>query len=70
MSALDQRLLAAHERDDRAALVGLYLEAANSANDEDAEGFYLTHAYIFALDTGSDLAPSLHARLIAAGREE
>ncbi|MEP5151886.1 hypothetical protein [Planktotalea sp.] len=70
MNALDQRLLAAHARDDRTALVSLYLEAADSANDADAEGFYLTHAYVFALDTGSDLAPSLHARLKAAGREE
>lgn len=70
MTALDEKLLAAHDRDDRSALVSLYQEAANSAESDDATGFYLTHAYIFALDTGSAQAPALHARLKAMGRED
>lgn len=66
---LDARLLAAHARNDKAALVDLYTEAADTANDLDAACFYLTHAYIFALDTGAAAVPALHARLKAHGRE-
>lgn len=66
---LDQRLLAAHEAGDKPALVRLYAEAADHANDLDAACFYLTHAYIFALDAGHADAPKLHARLKAEGRE-
>jgi hypothetical protein len=70
MNDLNQRLLAAHGADDRAALVDLYTEAADGANTLDAACFYLTHAYIFALDTGHVAAPALHARLKSHGREE
>jgi hypothetical protein len=67
---LDKRLLTAHAADDRHALVELYAEAAGMANAPDAAGFYLTHAYIFALDTGHPETGALHARLKAEGREE
>ena len=67
---LDQRLLAAHAEENLAALVGLYAEAANRSNDLDAACFYLTQAYVFALDLGDDRASSLRKRLINAGREE
>ncbi|MGB7318047.1 MAG: hypothetical protein WBC85_08790 [Planktotalea sp.] len=70
MSDLGARLLAAHGRDDRPALVLLYREAADAANDENASGFYLTHAYVFALELGHPDAPTLHARLKQMGREE
>jgi len=66
---LDQRLLEAHARDDRMALVQLYKDASSVLNSEDAKYFYLTHAYIFALDTGHPMASELHALLKAAGRE-
>jgi len=66
---LDARLLAAHARADKQALVTLYAEAADTANDLDASYFYLTHAYIFALDIADDRAKTLHARLKAHGRE-
>lgn len=69
MSGLDARLLAAHARNDRRALIGLYTEAAAQANDETASGFYLTHAYVFALEAGAPEAAHLHARLVAMGRE-
>lgn len=69
MSDLDTRLLAAHARGDRAALVALYAEAAEGAAEEQAHYFYLTHAYIFALEAGHAQAPALRARLVAAGRE-
>ena len=69
MSALQDRLLAAHAAQDRRALVGLYTEAADSATDLDAACFFLTHAYVFALELGDPRAHALHARLKAEGRE-
>lgn len=69
MTDLDARLLDAHHRDDRPALVTLYREAADAAEDTNAEGFYLTHAYIFALELGHPEKDVLHHRLKATGRE-
>lgn len=69
-SQLDQALLAAHARDDRAALVTLYQRAADHADTPNAESFFLVQAYIFALETAHPAAPALHQRLIALGREE
>lgn len=72
-AALDARLIAAHEARDWGALVGLYAQAGESseaAGSIDAACFYLTHAYVFALQTGDPRAADLHARLKARGREE
>jgi hypothetical protein len=69
MSDLDAQLLAAHAAQDDAVLVGLYTQAADAAPDVDSECFFLTHAYIFALEQGDALAPALRARLIEQGRE-
>ncbi|HBS50289.1 MAG TPA: hypothetical protein DEA05_09520 [Rhodobacteraceae bacterium] len=68
-AALEARLLAAHAADDWAALVALYAEAAGATAVPDAAGFYLTQAYIYALETGDRRAPALRARLAAMGRE-
>ena len=68
MTPLNERLLEAHERDDKPALVALYSEAADTANSEEAKGFYLTHAYVFALDIGAAEAPALRQRLKDMGR--
>jgi hypothetical protein len=35
----------------------------------DAKCFFLTHAYIFALEQADTRAPSLRAQLISHGRE-
>jgi hypothetical protein len=69
VSALDAALLAAHAAGDRAALIRLYAQAAEAADDGEAAGFYLTHAYVFALEAGAPEAAALHARLKAEGRE-
>lgn len=69
-ATLNQRLLAAHATGDKSALVTLYTEAADATEDIDAACFYLTHAYVFALDIGHPAAAALHARLKAEGREE
>lgn len=71
MSAdLHIRMLAAHAQPDPAALIALYTEAADSANDIDTSCFFLTHAYIFALEAGAPQASRLHSRLVLHGREE
>ncbi len=70
MNDLDQRLLEAHQLGDLAVLATLYAEAAEQAAREEAAGFYLTHAYVYALDAGLAQAQGLRARLVAMGREE
>ena len=70
---LDAALIAAHEAGDQPRLVALYAQAADAAEAQADTGaccFYLTHAYVFALASGHPLADTLHARLIAYGREE
>jgi hypothetical protein len=67
---LHSRMLAAHAGPDPAALIALYTEAADTANDMDASCFFLTHAYVFALEAGAPQACQLHQRLLSLGREE
>jgi hypothetical protein len=72
-AALDAALIDAHEAGDKSRLVALYSQAADLAEAEaniDACCFYLTHAYVFALDCGVPEATDLHARLLEFGREE
>ncbi|KAG1715516.1 hypothetical protein GQR58_000487 [Nymphon striatum] len=54
---------------DQKSLVGLYTEAADHAQTLEASCFYLTHAYVFALELGDNRAKQLHARLKKHGRE-
>ncbi|MEJ8560846.1 hypothetical protein QTO30_06145 [Yoonia sp. GPGPB17] len=68
MRSLQDRLLDAHARDDRHGLVALYTEAADWTDDVDAACFYLTHAYIFALEVGDPASERLYLRLKAEGR--
>ena len=68
MITLDDRLLDAHARDDRTGLIALYAEAADTAQDIDAACFYLTHAYVFALEKGDPATEVLYQRLKAEGR--
>ncbi|MEM8775916.1 MAG: hypothetical protein AAGF53_12840 [Pseudomonadota bacterium] len=67
--ALDAQMMAAHEAHDTRALVRLYTQAADSSNDVDAACFYLTHAYVFALESGAPETRMLRARLMEYGRE-
>ncbi|MCI5095247.1 MAG: hypothetical protein MRY77_02925 [Rhodobacteraceae bacterium] len=69
MNDLDERLLAAHAAGEDERLVALYTEAADTANDQDAACFFLTHAYIFALEQNHPALEDLRNRLVAAGRE-
>lgn len=70
-AALDRALLNAHDRQDTAALVRLYTFAgdqAEEAQDIDAACFYLTHAFVFALEAGAPEAQPLNKRLADRGR--
>jgi hypothetical protein len=66
---LDAALLDAHARGDRAALIALYAEASETAAEPVARAFYLTHAYVFALEAGDPSAIVLKARLVAEGAD-
>lgn len=70
---LQTALLAAHARRDHDQLITLYAQAADNAlqdGRDEAADFYLTHAYVFALERGDTRARQLHAQLKARGREE
>ena len=69
MKTLDRQLLEAHDANNADALVSLYTQAANHTDDIDAACFYLTHAYVFALERGDEVADVLRVRLAAHGRE-
>jgi len=68
---LDQALLQAHARVDKQALVSLYRQAGDAAEREgdiNAACFFLTHAFVFALEIGSPDAECLNRRLVEKGR--
>jgi hypothetical protein len=67
--ALDQALLDAHARGDTDALIRLYRQAADAASTEKAAGFYLTHAYVFALEAGDPRSSDLKQSLVRMGRD-
>ena len=69
MKDLDAQLLAAHAKGDAAALVTLYRQAADQANDPQAAAFYLTHAHVFACEINHPDTDALRQRLIDQGRE-
>ena len=70
---LDRKLLDAHKTHDNRALVSLYTRAADDCEKRgniNAACFYLTHAYVFALQHGMMEAVRLRTRLVDHGREE
>ncbi|WP_120632187.1 hypothetical protein [Ruegeria sp. EL01] len=72
-AALDKLLLDAHSRNDHRDLVRYYTLAADeceTAGDVGATCFYLTHAFVFALEAGAPEADALNARLAGHGRAE
>jgi len=58
----------AHERGDADALVTLYTAAADGTTDIDQACFYLTQAFVFALEAGLPQMHDLNVRLAAHGR--
>ncbi|WP_074257877.1 hypothetical protein [Vannielia litorea] len=62
---LDARLLAAHAAGDGVALARLYAEAARAGGP--GAGFYLTQAWIFALEAGLPEAAEIGETLRESG---
>jgi hypothetical protein len=72
LDQIEADLLRAHAEEDLTTLIQLYTRAADIKEvegDIDAACFYLTHAYVFALQAGVADAPSLQTRLWKHGRE-
>ena len=67
--ALHHAIMRAHAADDRAGLVQLYTRAATASDDINAKCFYLTYAYIYALELGHESAGRLQHELKQYGRE-
>ena len=70
---LEQAIDAAHRASDLPKLARLYRDAAlekEEAGEIDAACFFLTHAYVFALEAGDPLAAELNRRLAAHGRDD
>ena len=67
--SLHNAILAAHAAGDHRGLVTLYRQAAEGAVGAKETGFFLTQAYVFALETGHSDAPELHQALCGLGRE-
>ena len=73
LEELEHKLQYAHERGDNLALVDLYTRLADiheSNREIDAACFFLTHAYVYALESASDAQASLLQRLRTYQREE
>ena len=66
---LDAALMDAHARRDHAALVTLYRSAADQAGSACARTFFLTQAYVFALEAGRPEADDLRDALAGLGSE-
>ncbi|MGX9354419.1 hypothetical protein ACS3SW_04445 [Roseobacteraceae bacterium S113] len=66
---LEARLNDALAAQNAAALIALYCEAAATANSDVQKGFFLTHAYVHALEIDAPEVQELRNRLVAMGRE-
>jgi len=69
---MEDRLHEAIERHDLEVLTRIYTDAANASEqcgNIDETCFFLTQAYVCALQQGANTALKLHSRLIKYGRE-
>ena len=72
IDGLDKALIAAHEMGDHGELVQLYRQASAymlTRGQVDAGCFFLTQAYVFALEIGAAEAPEIRRILVTHGRE-
>lgn len=72
MPDLHKAMLDAHDEENGQLLASLYEKAADEAENRgniDAACFFLTHAYVFALEEGLASAEQLQMRLWRHGRE-
>ena len=69
---LDQRLIAANLANDNIELIALYQHAAEISEAKgavDETCFFLTQAYVFALQEGSPQSRQIKEKLVAHARE-
>lgn len=59
----------ARQTGDWSTVISMYVEAAEGHGEGNSEAFYLTHAYIHALEAGDVRADHLKARLVTLGAE-
>ncbi len=67
---LETRLLDAHASGDKQSLIGLYAAAAERSDDPARAAFYLTHAWVFALEADDPRANEYHTKLAGMGRAD
>ena len=70
-ASVGEELTAALASQSPRALAEAYIRAAEAAldlGDKDESYFLLTHAWVHALEAGSELAHECHSRLASAGR--
>lgn len=60
---LNDAILQAHAVDDRKGLIALYTQAADQTLDIDGKCFFLTYAYIYALELGDAAESTLFEQL-------
>ena len=66
---LDAALVAAHKIGDKSQIAALYADAAARETTPGSKAFFLTQAYVFALEASSPLASELRDQLIELGAE-
>jgi len=72
LAEINDQVLAAHEAGNLRQLPALYRRASQAlfeSGDIDPACFFLTQAYIYALDQGDPQAIEIHTILVSHGRE-
>ncbi len=70
---LNAEILAAHDSGDNATLVRIYKKLGDDELDAGRElegAYFLTQAYVYALEGGLPVRHEIHKTLVAYGREE
>lgn len=68
---INRKLIAAHIKGDIENIARLYAQAASQVDEiPDKVAYYLTHAYVFALEAGITEAEDYRKTLKSLGREE
>lgn len=65
----DVALRMARATGDWSGVIDLYMKAAEAEDAPQGQAFYLTHAYVHALEAGDPRARDVKARLVALGAE-
>ena len=61
--ALNAQILSAHAKGDTARLIELYYQASHKCKNIDEKCFFLTYAYVYALEVAHPLEGALYQAL-------